>query len=302
MCEAAIGALAIDPVGIYIDATYGRGGHSAEILDRLGALGQLYAMDCDRAAIAAANEKHGDDPRFQSIHARFSRLDRELRARKPGILVSGVLADLGVSSPQLDQPELGFSFLRDGPLDMRMNQAEPMSAADWLATVSERRLCDTLRNLGGERHARRIARSIVERRTAEPITTTAQLAQLIVQCVPRSRELKHPATRTFLAIRMHINRELEELMALLRQSVKLLRKGGRLVVIAFHSGEDRLVKTFMREAAIGAPGPQQIPFRNADFRPTLRIIGRSQRPDAAEVSRNQRARSAVMRVAERTGN
>ncbi len=301
MCEPAMHALAIDPAETYVDSTYGRGGHASRILEQLGPSGRLFAFDCDPAAIAVANQRHVDDARFEAVYARFSRLDRELQARQVHFRVAGILADLGVSSPQLDQGERGFSFTNDGPLDMRMNVAEPMAAADWLQTVSERELRDALRKLGGERFAGRIARRIVEHRAVEPIGSTRQLAQLVADCVPTRERDKHPATRTFLAIRMVINRELDELMALLNQSVTLLKQGGRLVVISFHSAEDRLVKSFFRNAAVGAPGPQQIPFRTTEFRPTLKLIGRPRRPDAREVSRNRRARSALMRVAERIG-
>lgn len=301
MTQAVINALAIDPGGVYVDSTYGRGGHSSGILNHLNATGKLYAIDCDRAAIAAAQDMHGDDPRFESIHARFSTIGTELRSRQPAIQVAGVIADLGVSSPQLDQPERGFSFQKNGPLDMRMNSAEPVSAADWLQTVSERTLSDTLGILGGERFARRIARAVVQRRVRMPLKTTRDLAELVADCVPTREPDKHPATRTFLAIRMYINRELEELTDFLPQCVELLKQGGRLVVISFHSVEDRVVKRFMQEAAIGAPGPRQIPFRSSDFQPTLRIVGRPQRADAEEVNRNRRARSAVLRVAERIG-
>ncbi len=301
MSQAAVDSLSIDPAGIYVDSTYGRGGHSAEILDRLSNSGRLYAFDRDSAAIVAAEEMHGADPRFEAIHARFSKIGSELRARQPEIRLSGVIADLGVSSPQLDQAQRGFSFLKDGPLDMRMDSDDPVSAADWLETVSERQLSDTLSTLGGERFARRIARRIVERRRTSPLKSTRELAQLVADCVPNREPDKHPATRVFLALRMQVNRETAELVEFLPQCVGLLKRGGRLVVITFHSVEDRLVKRFMREAAIGAPGPQQIPFQNSEFKPTLKIVGRPQRPDAIEIDRNRRARSAVMRVAERTG-
>lgn len=300
MLEAVIGALSIDPDGIYVDSTYGRGGHSSEILSRLSGSGRLYAFDCDADAIEVARRTYSSDSRFEAIHARFSTIGEALRTRQPQIGLAGVVADLGVSSPQLDQPERGFSIYRDGPLDMRMNQTgNSVSAADWLQTVTEKKLSYALSVLGGERYARRIARTIVERRSESPLKSTRELAELVSDCVPTREDDKHPATRTFLAIRMHINRELEELSTFLPQCVELLKRGGRLVVITFHSMEDRLVKRFMREASVGAPGPQQIPFRNSEFRPTLKIIGRPQRPDSLEVNRNRRARSAVMRVAER---
>ena len=303
MPQAVIGALSIDPDGIYVDSTYGRGGHSSEILARLSASGKLYAFDCDAAAIEVARRTHRDDPRFEAVHAQFSTIGNALRSRQPDIRLAGVVADLGVSSPQLDQEERGFSFYRDGPLDMRMNQSSNSpSAAEWLNSVSEKHLSHALSALGGERYARRIARTIVERRAEAPLTSTRELAELVSECVPTRETDKHPATRTFLTIRMHINREIEELAEFLPQCIDLLKRGGRLVVITFHSIEDRLVKRFMREASVGAPGPQQIPFRASDFRPTLKVIGRPQRPDALEVDRNRRVRSAVMRVAERIGD
>ena len=303
MPQAVISALSIDPDGIYVDSTYGRGGHSSEILARLSASGKLYAFDCDAAAIEVARRAHRDDLRFEAVHAQFSTIGNALRSRQPDIRLAGVVADLGVSSPQLDQEERGFSFYRDGPLDMRMDRGgNSLSAAEWLNSVSEKHLSHALSALGGERYARRIARTIVERRAESPLTSTRELAELVSECVPTREADKHPATRTFLAIRMHINRELEELSAFLPQCVDLLKRGGRLVVITFHSIEDRLVKRFMREASVGAPGPQQIPFRVSEFRPTLKVIGRPQRPDALEVDRNRRARSAVMRVAERIGD
>ncbi len=303
MPQAVISALSIDPDGIYVDSTYGRGGHSSGILARLSTSGKLYAFDCDAAAIEVARRTHRDDLRFEAVHAQFSTIGNALRSRQPDIRLAGVVADLGVSSPQLDQEERGFSFYRDGPLDMRMNQSgNSLSAAEWLNSVSEKHLSNALSALGGERYARRIARTIVERRAESPLTSTRELAELVSECVPTRETDKHPATRTFLAIRMHINRELEELSDFLPQCVDLLKRGGRLVVITFHSIEDRLVKRFMREASVGAPGPQQIPFRASDFRPTLKVIGRPQRPDALEVDRNRRARSAVMRVAERIGD
>jgi len=301
MRQAVMNALQIKPNGIYVDSTYGRGGHSASLLDNLNKAGRLYAFDRDATAIAAAHKRHAHDSRFEPIHARFSTLVNELRRRQANIQLSGVIADLGVSSPQLDQPERGFSFLKNGPLDMRMNSDDPVSAADWLQTVSEQTLSETLSTLGGERFARRIARAIVERRKQVPLETTGDLAQLVENCVPTREQDKHPATRTFLAIRMYINHELEELIDFLPQCVELLKQGGRLVVITFHSVEDRMGKQFMRDAQSGAPGPQQIPFRSADFKPTLKTIGRPQRSDAEEVQRNRRARSAVLRVAERTG-
>ena len=301
MTDAVMQALVVRPQGVYVDSTYGRGSHTARILSILGPTGKLYALDCDSDAIQVARKRHRQDARFEAIHTRFSKVARELRAHQPDIKVSGIVADLGVSSPQLDQPDRGFSFQKDGPLDMRMNRDEAMSAADWLQTVSEKTLASTIYTLGDERFARRIARTIVERRKRTPLRTTRELAELVAKCVPIREPDKHPSTRTFLAIRMRINRELEELETFLPQCVELLRRGGRLVVITFHSVEDRLVKRFFREAEIGAPGPRQIPFRESQYKPTLKVVGKAIRPSEQEIKLNRRARSAVMRVAERVG-
>ena len=284
-----------------MDATYGLGGHSHEILGKLDAHGRLYAFDRDAESIDVAQARHGSDNRFEFVHARFSEIGVELRRRLPDTHVSGIIADLGVSSPQLDNAVRGFSFLNDGPLDMRMNPQEGEPASVWLHAVSEKALSGVLRSLGEEKFARRIARRIVEFRSKAPINSTGELARIVADCIPTREKNKHPATRTFLAIRMHINHELEELNKFLPQCVELLKRGGRLVVITFHSVEDRIVKRFMREASIGSPGPEGVPFRQADFSPTLRIIGKPLQPDSAEVNRNRRSRSAVMRVAERIG-
>ena len=301
MLEDAVRSLVVNSQGTYVDVTYGLGGHSHAILEKLNARGKLYAFDRDAESISAAQARHGSDNRFEIVHARFSEIGDELRRRLPDIQVSGIIADLGVSSPQLDNAVRGFSFLNDGPLDMRMNPQEGEPASAWLHAVSEKALSSVLRSLGEEKFARRIARRIVEFRRKAPINSTGELAQIVADCVPTREKNKHPATRTFLAIRMHINHELEELNKFLPQCVELLKRGGRLVVITFHSVEDRIVKRFMREASIGSPGPEGVPFRQADYSPTLRIIGKSMQPDAAEVDRNRRSRSAVMRVAERIG-
>ena len=301
MSEDAGKSLVVSSQGTYVDATYGLGGHSHEILGKLNAHGRLYAFDRDAESIDVAQARHGSDNRFEFVHARFSEIGVELRRRLPDIQVSGIIADLGVSSPQLDNAVRGFSFLNDGPLDMRMNPQEGEPASAWLHAVSEKALSGVLRSLGEEKFARRIARRIVEFRSKAPINSTGELAQIVADCIPTREKNKHPATRTFLAIRMHINHEFEELNKFLPQCVELLKRGGRLVVITFHSVEDRIVKRFMREASIGSPGPEGVPFRQADYSPTLRIIGKPLQPDSAEVNRNRRSRSAVMRVAERIG-
>ena len=301
MLEDAVRSLVVNSQGTYVDTTYGLGGHSHEILGKLDAHGRLYAFDRDAESIDVAQARHGSDNRFEFVYARFSEIGVELRRRLPDIHISGIIADLGVSSPQLDNAVRGFSFLNDGPLDMRMNPQEGEPASAWLHAVSEKALSGVLRSLGEEKFARRIARRIVEIRSKAPINSTGELAQIVADCIPTREKNKHPATRTFLAIRMHINHELEELNKFLPQCVELLKRGGRLVVITFHSVEDRIVKRFMREASIGSPGPEGVPFRQADYSPTLRIIGKPLQPDAAEVNRNRRSRSAVMRVAERIG-
>lgn len=298
MLREAVDALAVEPAGRYIDATYGRGGHAAAILDRLGEDGRLLALDCDEQAIEFARHRHRDDVRFAAAHARFSSIKSQAAAMKL-LPVSGILADLGVSSPQLDDAERGFGFANPGALDMRMNLSAGLTAADWIHSTSESEMAAVFRSLGDERYSRRISRAIVEARTKQPISTTTELADLIAACVPTRERDKHPATRTFLAIRMRVNDELSELVELLSHSVELLKRGGRLVLITFHSVEDRVVKRFMREASIGAPGPEGVPFRSGEFSPALKVIGKPRRPASSEVAKNRRARSAVMRVAER---
>lgn len=285
--------------GIFVDATYGRGGHSEAILDVLNSNGRLFVLDRDPSAVDEAQRRHRHDNRVTVIHANFSEISTELQNRMPEIKVDGILADLGVSSPQLDEPHRGFSFLNDGPLDLRMNQADGISASVWLSTVTERELSHVLKSLGDERFARRIARKIIESRKSHPIRSTGQLSKLVADCVPATEPQKHPATRTFLAIRMHINRELEELESFLPKCLQLLKQGGRLVLISFQSAEHRIIKRFLKEQSIGSPGPREIPFRQSEFRPTVRVIGKPTVADENEITVNRRARSAVMRVAER---
>lgn len=296
-----IDALAVDlnRQGTFVDATYGRGGHSQAILERLGQQGRLFVLDRDATAVAQARAKHDDDGRVTVVHAKFSRIATELRDRVPEVNVNGIVADLGVSSPQLDQQHRGFSFLKDGPLDLRMDQNDGIPASTWLRKVSERDLAHVLRTLGDERFARRIARRIVESRSSNPIRSTTQLSRLVADCVPVVEPQKHPATRTFLAIRMYINQELEELGQFLPRCLELLRHGGRLAVISFQSAEHRIIKRFFKEQSIGAPGPHNIPFRKSEFRPTVRLIGKPIIPDDAEIRFNRRSRSAVLRAVER---
>ena len=301
LLDEATGALAIRPDGLYVDGTYGRGGHARAILGRLGAQGRLLVMDRDPEAIAAAESEHGEDERVTIIHDEYADLDRYLE--KLGLLekVDGLLLDLGVSSPQLDNAARGFSFQAAGPLDMRMNPGQGQSAADWLMTASEQEISDVLWRLGEEKYARRIARRIVELRVEEPLIDTRQLAELIRQCVPAGRERKHPATRSFQAIRIRINAELEQLQQLLERLFRILRVGGRVAIISFHSLEDRLVKRFFRQQSTAPAVPRGLPLRESERQRNqrLRLVGKAVKPSAREIGENPRARSAVLRVAER---
>ena len=301
MLEEALEQLAVKREGVYVDCTFGRGGHSREILRRLGKDGKLLAIDRDKEALKSETAMElSKDSRFRSFHGCFSEL-REI-ANRAGLIgqIDGILLDLGVSSPQLDNPERGFSFMRDGPLDMRMNRSAGCTAAEWLATVSEQDLIRVLFEYGEERYARRIARAIVASRDRSPIQTTRQLAELIVQASPGKDRHKHPATRVFQAIRIEINRELDELQDALKQAVEILKPGGRLVVISFHSLEDRIVKRFIRNESGAKFDPGKLPVREADIDlGMLKKIGPAIKSGQQEIERNPRARSAVMRVAER---
>jgi len=299
MVNEVLQALNVQKSGAYVDATFGGGGHARAILSRLGAGGMLVAMDRDPQAVDRGRDMSGRDARLHMVCARFSELAARAAPLLCGRAAAGIVFDLGVSSPQLDDAGRGFSFLRDGPLDMRMDPADVVGAAEWLAAVPEEELHRVLRRLGEERYARRIARLLCERRARRPVRTTGELAALVAAAVPRREPGKHPATRTFRAIRMHINRELEELRAALPQAVQLLAAGGRLTVLSFHSLEDRVVKRFMQGARKGDPFPPDLPVPAAQLRPLLKTVGRAQKPQAAEVRANPRARSAVLRVAER---
>ena len=298
LAQEAIEALNIRSDGIYVDCTYGRGGHSRLILEQLGKGGRLVALDRDPEAVAAG--RGVNDPRFTILHCAFSRAGEALRSN--GVSqVHGVLLDLGVSSPQLDDARRGFSFRYDAPLDMRMDPGQGISAAQWLAAAGEADIREVIRNHGEERFAKQIAAAIVAARARGPIDTTRQLAAIVAEAVPTREPRQDPATRTFQALRIHINQELEELSLVLPQCVSLLRPGGRLVVISFHSLEDRIVKRFLRSQAQADHLPARLPVRARDLpQPCLRLIGRARRAGAAEVAANPRARSAVMRVAERT--
>lgn len=299
LLQEAVEALQLKTEGIYVDGTFGRGGHSRLILERLGPSGRLIALDKDPAAVAAGREIR--DARFRMVHGGFAGLAEILDGLEVG-KVDGVLLDLGVSSPQLDDEARGFSFRFDAPLDMRMDTSSGPTAAQWLATVDEGLLGEVIRDYGEERFAKQIARALVAARKEQPITTTRQLSQLVAQAVRTREPGQNPATRTFQAIRIYLNQELDELARVLPQCVDRLRAGGRLVVISFHSLEDRMVKRFMRDTAQGDKLPRSLPVRQADVpQGRLRLVGRAVRASSGEVAANPRARSAVMRVAERTG-
>lgn len=299
LLDAALEGLRVMAEGCYVDGTFGRGGHARAILARLGGAGRLYALDRDPDAVAFGRAAFAAEPRLRLEQGSFA--DLAAFAGRHGIAgrVDGLLLDLGVSSPQLDDPARGFSFQADGPLDMRMDPGSGESAADWLARASEREIAAVLSDLGEERFARRIARAIVQARTSVPLRTTAELAALVARASPARDPHKHPATRTFQAIRIFVNRELEALAQGLDQSLRVLAVGARLVVISFHSLEDRLVKRFMRDRARGEVLPKGVPVTGRPAGGDLRVIGKAVRANAAEVARNPRARSAVLRVAER---
>jgi 16S rRNA (cytosine1402-N4)-methyltransferase len=299
LLDEVLAGLALQAAGRYCDATFGRGGHTAAILAQLGPAGRVVAIDRDPEAVASGRERFAGESRLTLIRGSFGQLAGLLRTAGWGDGLHGVLLDLGVSSPQLDEARRGFSFMQDGPLDMRMDYESGSSAAQWLARAGEREIADVLFRLGEERFSRRIARALVAARAHVAITSTRQLAELVAAAVPTREPGKHPATRTFQAIRIHVNRELEEVAAALPQAVDLLVPGGRLCVISFHSLEDRLVKRFMRREAQGDPVYAGLPDVPAHARPRLKLVGGAVMPDDAEVGRNPRARSAVLRVAER---
>ena len=299
LLEEVLAGLAIRADGRYCDATFGRGGHTAAMLDGLGPGGRVVAIDRDGEAIRAGRLRFADEPRLTLMRGSFARLEELVRAAEVEGELHGVLLDLGVSSPQLDEADRGFSFMQDGPLDMRMDNKTGQTAAEWLARASERELADTLHRLGEERFARRIARAIVGARAEGPIERTGQLAAVIAAAVPTREPGKHPATRSFQAIRMRVNAELESLEAALPQALRLLAPGGRLCVISFHSLEDRMVKRFIQRETRGDPHYAGLPHIPPHARPRLRKIGGATMPSDAEIARNPRARSAVLRVAER---
>ncbi len=287
------------PDGCYVDGTFGRGGHSREILKQLGSGGRLIAIDRDPDAIAAAPESLTADPRFELIKGESAQLEAFIGERDLVGKIDGLLFDLGVSSPQLDEAERGFSFLRDGPLDMRMDPDTGTPASEWLATVGEQDLKRVLRKYGEEKSAARIARAIVTARADAPISRTAQLARIVEDAKPARGEKIHAATKTFQAVRIVINRELEQLEELLAQSISVMRRGARLCVITFHSLEDRIVKRFMRDASREAEQYRGMPDVPEAFQPKLSLVGKAVTATEDEIAANRRARSARLRVAER---
>jgi len=301
LLDAVLNALNLRADGVYVDATFGRGGHATAILQRLGKSGRLLAMDQDPQAVAVAEQELAGDRRFFIKRGPFSMLRSMLQEMGLMGQVDGILLDLGVSSPQLDSAERGFSFRRPGPLDMRMDPERGESAADWINRADEVELARVIRDYGEERFARRIARTIVAERAQSPIETTDRLAAICARAVRTREPGKDPATRTFQAIRIHINRELQELESVLPQAVEALDEGGRLAVISFHSLEDRMVKRFLQKEARGDEYPPDLPIPQSALKPSLRIVGKPVRADDDEVRHNPRARSAVLRVAERIG-
>ena len=299
LLQEAVESLVTDTDGFYIDGTFGRGGHSDLILGGLSEGGRLLAIDKDEQAVAIGSLRFSDDPRFEIIHGSFASLGAWLEERGQTGKVTGLLLDLGVSSPQLDQPERGFSFLHDGPLDMRMNESSGPTAADWINTAAEEDIIWVLKEYGEERFARRMAKAILFEREKEPIVTTARLAKIIAEANPAWEKGKHPATRAFQAIRIHINRELQDLDEVLEQALDILTVGGRLVVISFHSLEDRRVKRFINHHEKGDVLPMGVPVTDDQLNKRLRRLSKAVKANQVELQRNPRARSAVMRVAEK---
>jgi 16S rRNA (cytosine1402-N4)-methyltransferase len=298
LAEALTG-LSIKPDGVYVDGTFGRGGHAGAILAVLGPKGRLLAMDRDPEAVRSAEQQFGADPRFEIEQGAFTMLSKVVAQRQLQGRVNGLLLDLGVSSPQLDDASRGFSFSADGPLDMRMDPSSGSSAAEWLETASENDITHVLKTYGEERFSRRIARAIIATRQTSPLRTTRQLAELIAAAVPVREKNKHPATRSFQAIRIFVNNELDEITAVLDQVIEVLAPHGRMAVISFHSLEDRIVKRFIRDEYRGEQAPPELPLAGMDYVPRLQPVGKAIRAGEVEVNRNPRARSAVLRVAER---
>ncbi|HRD69573.1 MAG TPA: 16S rRNA (cytosine(1402)-N(4))-methyltransferase RsmH [Legionella sp.] len=299
LLHESIAGLAIKPDGIYFDGTFGRGGHSQEILNQLGEHGRLFAIDKDPDAIEFAKERFGADKRFKILHGSFARI-KEFAAEEYVLgAVNGILLDLGVSSPQLDNPERGFSFMQQGPLDMRMDLTQSVNAAKFINEAEMNEMATVFRTYGEERFAGRIARAIVEARQEAPITTTLQLAEIVKEANPKWEKHKHPATRVFQAIRIHVNEELTDLSSCLEQCLEVLTPGGRLAVISFHSLEDRIVKQFMRNKEQGERLPPEVPVRYEETKTNFKRVGKAVMPKDVEVKENVRARSAVLRIGEK---
>jgi 16S rRNA (cytosine1402-N4)-methyltransferase len=300
LLDEAVASLVHDVDGIYMDGTFGRGGHSSLILEHLSPKGRLYAFDKDPLAIAQAQAMIAEDSRLSIEQTSFANMDQTAEQHSFFGQVHGVLLDLGISSPQVDDASRGFSFQHDGPLDMRMNPDTGESAAQWLARADAQEIADVIYHYGEERFSRRMARAIVEYRLQQPITTTKQLASIIAAANPKWEKGKNPATRAFQGIRIHINQELKDLEVGLQAALETLAPGGRLVVISFHSLEDRIVKRFMREHAKGDSHiPRGLPVTEDQMRRRLKLLGKAQKPSPNEISINPRCRSAVMRVAEK---
>ncbi len=301
LLEEAVTHLLTASEGIYIDATFGRGSHSQAILNRLGQHGRLIAFDKDPEAIAYAKKHFARDKRFTICHSSFSRMQKHLQEEQVFGKVHGILFDLGVSSPQLDNPERGFSFSQEGKLDMRMDTSQGMNAMQWLAEAEEKEIATVLWNYGEEKFSRRIARAIVAARDVAPIMTTTQLANIILHAIPKPKKPhdKHPATRSFQAIRIAVNQELEEIKQGLEQAFNALAVGGRLAVISFHSLEDRIVKQFIRQYEKGQELPRGLPIKGNHFKAKLQSVGKPIKPGFQEINLNPRARSAILRIAEK---
>lgn len=299
MVNECIEGLAIKPSGYYIDATYGRGGHSQNILCQLNADGRLLVIDQDPEAIEDAENKFKNNDQVTIQHSSFSYLQNIVKEHDWLKKVNGILIDLGVSSPQLDNSERGFSFQHDGPLDMRMDPSSGIPASEWIASAEEKEIIHVLKFYGEERFAKRIAAAIVRERAIKPIATTVQLANIIQEASPSREVGKHPATRSFQAIRIFINGEMDALTSVLEQSLEVLALEGRLVVIGFHSLEDRVVKQFMAKESSGDPYPSDLPIQAKDIKHRLKVIKKKIRPSKTEVQENRRARSAILRVAEK---
>lgn len=299
LLDESIKGLNIKSSGIYFDGTFGRGGHSKELLKHLDEKGRLFAIDKDLEAIQHAKEQFSADQRFTIFHGSFAQIAEFAQQAEVLGAVDGILLDLGVSSPQIDNPERGFSFMQDGPLDMRMDKTQGLSAERFVNQAEADEMAKVFREYGEERFAGRIARAIVEARTLEPITTTLQLAELVKAANPKWEKHKHPATRVFQAIRIHVNQELNDLKLCLEHCLKVLAPNGRLAVISFHSLEDRIVKQFMRDKEQGIKPPKEVPLRYEEMKTDFRRVGKAIMPQEDEVKNNVRARSAVLRIGEK---